>query len=346
VIGGVNWYTQPMSWLRRIGLTLLYLLPLAVLAGMQKLFVLSGHYVSTETKPVTDLRTGITHIREAVWPHIPDLYTLMPLASLAIPLVLWLAWRRRPQPLVGWQPLLNAVVTSPAARLYLVTAAISAGWLAMHLLRGAILIRYVTWYVPLFILFIFLTIRFLGASRRIQGLFVSAYLLYALVNQFGLLLPTLKDRYARTGDLRERSREYIEDVKLMVAMTTWLDQNAGDRPVLLQAPLDRAVADPRLGYTSRRLNVFSLSYPGLVSPDVPFFMDLTPAAYHQAYIGYFPSIYYHPDSRKYSPGSEQVVLQSFAEPPAPVYVYRVKPSAETLANPPPGIIYYHLQENN
>jgi hypothetical protein len=125
--------------------------------------------------------------------------------------------------------------------------------------------RYVAWYLPL------LLVAFLAALllNRVSERQVQAALLVLLilcgVNAGGRAWAQLPESWQRSGELLERSREYLDDAEDCRRVARFLEYEGQGRPIIAIWPLVQMLTQPELGYVTRPLPVhaydmFQLTY--------------------------------------------------------------------------------------
>ena len=173
----------------------------------------------------------------------PDLAVLL---VLAVVLAAAVAWRRGR----GAPALRRPETARVAAVLVLYVAGFCAGFVLFF--NG--LVRYFVIVLPA--LFLLLALLMSG-RKKVSVALAAAVFLFGSANQSGALLPRLPGGI-RSGDVFERSREYLVDLDANKAMCRYLEQNHFAAPIVCKYPFVQMLTVPELGYVTRPLpNVLS-----------------------------------------------------------------------------------------
>ena len=121
-------------------------------------------------------------------------------------------------------------------------------WLGFVMYRNA-LPRYIV-----FVLFPMVILTGLVVPwRNITVLIASALLLWGTANQTGAFLPAPSFAVSRSGEILERSREYLLDQKADMQLCRELEQHYADRIIAAKYPFLHMLTWPELGYVKKPL---------------------------------------------------------------------------------------------
>jgi hypothetical protein len=98
--------------------------------------------------------------------------------------------------------------------------------------------------------------RVLGRAAIAPAVLLAGF---GLINQYGSLLPSLPAQVARSGELLERSREYLLDLESNQRFVRSIEERFADRFIVTKYPFLHMLTLPEMGYVQKPLpNVVAL----------------------------------------------------------------------------------------
>ncbi|MCB4756785.1 MAG: hypothetical protein LHV69_07110 [Elusimicrobia bacterium] len=93
----------------------------------------------------------------------------------------------------------------------------------------------------------------LSNHRTFSAVLGCTLLMWGAFNQYGRGLPPLPLHQARSGNLLERSREFLLDLDDNRDICRWLEQEHYQSPILVKYPFTQMLTMPEMGYVKRPL---------------------------------------------------------------------------------------------
>ena len=272
----------------------LFLLPLAIRWGMVT-YVFSNAALGTSPQAITP--TGKWDFKQTqVFRCVPDIFVLY-LALLGLSAAHLRGWRATAAgtDACALRAGMNRTLTHFGAVHFYGLLVISL-FVAVFLFMFEPLCRYFTWYLPFLTLALAAAVQHFRPSRQVQALCILVPLLFGALNSYGALYPSLPWYWRRSGELLERSREYLLDVRSNQRTARFLETNAAGAMIVTTCPMDRMLTLPELGYVSRPLNVYTVWTRPTYAP-VKSCADLTPQNSSRIVLVYQPTVFGYGDPK-------------------------------------------------
>ena len=207
---------------------------------------------------------------------------------------------------------------------YVYCLIVAGGFLCFMVALLEPLPRYFVWYLPFFFLGFAAVIQRSHLSEKAKALCFCIPAVVGALNGSGVLYPPLPRHWSRSGELLERSREYIQDVRSNQALAKFVAENLGDHCIVATCPMDRMLTMPEVGYVSRPLDVYTVwtkpTYVPVKSCEL-----LRPEDTSRMALVYKPTVFNHGNPVSLAPGPKDVILFADSLRGGPAIVYKLAP---------------------
>jgi len=211
----------------------------------------------------------------------------------------------------------------------------TAGFVCLLLILTEVQTRYFAWCLPFFFLTFAAALHHTRIALNPKQLVMLVPFLVGALNGSGRLYPGLPPEWGRSGELLERSREYIRDIRSNQRIAEFLERNAGDRPIVVTCPMDRILTLPEVGYVTRPLNVYTVWTAPTYAP-VKSCAELSREDAERMLLVYKPTVFDWGNPVSLKPRAFDRVLYSDQLRGAPAIVYELRPGPGEARRSPPG----------
>ena len=182
--------------------------------------------------------------------------------------------------------------------------------------------RYFVWHAPFLAFSLTAVLRRIKLDERWQARVVLALCALFLLNAGGRFLPPVPEAWRRSGEMLERSSEYMRDLRGQQMAAAYLEKHAGDRPVVTILPMEQMLTLPELGYVTKPLNVYSAWVrPATYCPLKPV-SKLPPEQGRNAIVCYIPNCYDGVNNFSLQPRAQDQILFQHTLNGMPLQIYQ------------------------
>lgn len=195
-------------------------------------------------------------------------------------------------------------------------------WLAHGLFEHS-LTRYLVFAMPCLYLLSAKSLA-LAFGQRASALLALLLILFNLGNQHGAFLPAPPPIEARSGDILERSREFLTDLAQQRELCQFIESQSAGRYIIAKPPFVHLLTIPGLGYVKDPVpNVLALSIPALGTP-APLLVEEDIETLENPWIIYSPSFYENLASPSLAPRPGDKILWARELNGAPLIIYEAR----------------------
>lgn len=193
-------------------------------------------------------------------------------------------------------------------------------WLSFIIYRIP-LCRYVT--VIIFPMMAFTSLMLVSLKyTRVSYIIPVILIVFYSLNQYGQLFPPVQVAVGRSGEILERSREFLIDLDANRNFCSRVEQNYFDRPIVTKWPFYQMLTMPEMGYIKRPLpNVhavgYLLPYANVSDKEPPEILKQADALY--LYAANTIQVFW---SESYTPQKGDAILLEDMTLGAPVWLYK------------------------